>query len=231
MSAAAPPPLEVRRGVDRPHTRAEGRRTAHSFSFGMHYDPANVALGPLLAHNDDVLNPGAGYADHRHVDVEIVSWVVSGALHHSDDHGHDAVVPAGNVQVLSAGAGVMHRETAGSEPTRFVQAWLRPDAAGGSPSYAAREVRAVRGAWAPLAGGEGLALRASAARLLLGAPGSTPLTVPEAPRRHLFVLGGAVEVAGHRLGDGDALRTHGPSPLTLTAPPGDDVRLLLWLLP
>lgn len=233
MPGPPPPGVEVRRAAERDHTEAAGRRTAHSFSFGAHYDAANVAFGPLVAHNDEWLEAGAGYADHPHADVEIVSWIVQGALHHVDDRGHDTVVPAGCVQVLSAGSGVVHREVAGGRRTRFVQAWLRPDDQGAVPTYASQEVAPLPGGWAALAGGEGLPLRVAGAQLLLGTPGAAPLAVPVAPRRHLFVLAGTIEVAGLLLEDGDALRVppaDGVGPLMIAAR-STDAQVLAWLLP
>src|SRR4028119_142963 len=108
----------------RPTTAGEGRLTRHSLSFGAHYDPGNVAFGALVAHNDDRLEPGSGYPDHPHVDVEIVTWVLEGVLAHRDSLGGAADLGPGTVQVQSAGSGVRHSEIAdpGAGPTRFVQA-------------------------------------------------------------------------------------------------------------
>ena len=124
--------VEVRRGTVRFLTRESGRSTRHSFSFGSHYDPENVAFGPMVCHDDHLLRPGAGFPDHPHRELEIVTWVLSGALVHADDHGHQGAVVPGTVQVLSAGSGVVHAEVAheSSGPTRFVQVWLTPDATG-----------------------------------------------------------------------------------------------------
>src|SRR4051812_2274556 len=123
--------VEIRRGTARFLTRGEGHITRHSFSFGQHYDPDNTRFGPLVAYNDHLLGPGVGFDDHRHRDVEIVTWVLAGSLHHSDSSGHTGVVRPGQVQVLSAGSGVTHAEIAGAEgPARFVQAWLNPDVQG-----------------------------------------------------------------------------------------------------
>lgn len=231
---------QVRRAADRFHTAAQGRSTAHSFSFGAHYDPGNVALGPLVAHNDEVLPPGTGYTEHRHTGLEIVTWVVSGALRHRDDRGREVVVPAGAVQRLDAAAGVAHSEVAAADaPTRFVQSWLRldaaddPDAAGAAgaeTTYAWAAVEPVAGGWVDLAGREGLPLRTRDAALLLGVPGGDGLAVPSAPLVHLFVVSGRVAVGREVLGDGDALRTSDHEPLSVTAVAGDP-RLLLWLLP
>ena len=96
-----------------------------------HYDPDNVGFGSLVCHDDHLLGPGVGFDEHPHRDLEIVTWVLSGALQHSDSSGHTGVVRPGEVQVLSAGSGVTHSEIAGPDgPTRFVQAWLTPDSLG-----------------------------------------------------------------------------------------------------
>ena len=90
--------VEIRRGTDRYLTRGEGFFTRHSFSFGAHYDPDNVAFGPLVCHDDHRLKAGAGFSDHPHRDVEIVTWVLSGSLRHSDSAGHSGVVRPGEVE-------------------------------------------------------------------------------------------------------------------------------------
>ena len=132
-----PVSLVWHRAADRARTVESGRDTRHSFSFGAHYDPDNVGYGGLLVHNDDPLSPGAGYPDHGHTDVEIVTWVVSGVLVHRDDTAAAAAdLVAGTLQVQSAGAGIRHSEIAdaASGPTRFVQAWLRPDVYDAAPA-------------------------------------------------------------------------------------------------
>lgn len=118
-------------------TRAEQRYTGgepgiesrYAFSFGDHYDSRNIHFGPLLAVNEERLEPGAGFAPHRHRDTEIVTWVLEGALEHRDSEGNQGVLRPGTAQVMSAGAGVEHTErNAGPTPVRFVQTWLQPDA-------------------------------------------------------------------------------------------------------
>ncbi|TDC73659.1 pirin family protein [Streptomyces hainanensis] len=115
---------------------AAGIDTRHAFSFADHYDPENVRLGPLTACNEERLAPGAGFPPHAHRDVEIVSWVLSGELTHEDEDGRATVVRPGDLQRLTAGAGVRHVErNAGPEPLRFLQMWLIPAEPGGEPAY------------------------------------------------------------------------------------------------
>ena len=97
--------LVWQRAADRARTVGSGRDTRHSFSFGAHYDADNVGYGGLLVHNDDLLSPGAGYPEHGHVDVEIVTWVVSGCWCTATPSGGAAELGAGTLQVQSAGAG------------------------------------------------------------------------------------------------------------------------------
>jgi hypothetical protein len=131
--------LEVRRAADRFVTETAGIVSRHSFSFGAHYDPGNVGHALLVAHNDDVVAPGAGYDTHPHRDLEILTWVLDGGLRHEDSRGETGLVVPGLVQRLSAGDGVLHSErndAATGASVRFVQMWLRPDEPGGEPSYA-----------------------------------------------------------------------------------------------
>ena len=132
--------IDVRRGGERFETTTDWLTSRHSFSFGQHYDPGNVGHAVLVAHNEDVVAPGHGYDLHPHADLEIVTWVLAGSLVHEDSHGHSGVLAPGVVQRLSAGSGVQHSERndapGATEPTRFVQMWLRPDEPGLTPSFA-----------------------------------------------------------------------------------------------
>ncbi len=214
----------------------DGVTSRHSFSFGTHYDPDDVGFAVLVAHNEDLLAPGAGYDRHPHRDLEIVTWVLEGSLVHEDDHDHSGVTTPGVVQHLSAGSGVRHSErndAAGvTGPTRFVQMWLRPDEPGLTPSYARAPVD-LHGL-TPLASGvpgldAAVHLPTAGAALHVAhlAVGET-LVLPDAPRLHLFAARGWVDVEGvGRLDTGDAAR--------LTGEGGPRVsgagELLVWQLP
>jgi quercetin 2,3-dioxygenase len=223
--------IEVRRAGDRFTTRAEGRTTWHSFSFGTHYDPGNVGFGALVAHNDEWLPPGTGYPDHPHRDVEIVTVVLSGALAHTDSAGRADVLVPGQVSRTSAGAGIVHAEVAAPEAgqgvtTRFVQTWLRPDEPGGAPSYSVAEVGRP-GTLTEVVGTDGaLEVGAQGARLHLAHVASGQLTLPDAPLLHLFVPDATVAVGERELGPGDAARLTGEGARTLTVEkPG---LILVW---
>ena len=198
--------IQVLRAADRFVTHAEGRTTWHSFSFGVHYDPANLGFGAMLAHNDETLPVGTGYPAHPHRDTEIVTWVLEGALRHTDDAGNSGVLLPGEVQRVSAGSGIVHSET--TEPgvrTRFLQTWLRPDVPGGDASYAV--ARALPGPGVTDAVGPGgLTVGTAGARLTLATAVSGTLALPDAPRVHVFVVAGRATLGHHDLGAADAAR-------------------------
>ena len=216
-------------GSQRSSSTAEGRETRHSFSFGPHYDPANLGFGPLVCHNDDLLEPAAGYPDHPHSELEIVTWVLEGALVHTDSTGARHVVEAGRAQVLSAGRGIRHSEVAdpGSGRCRFVQAWLTPTRARGEPAYVLGEAPPPGSGLVDVAGGCGLPIGVAGGRLLVARLGAgQSVTLPDDPRQHVFAATGQVSVADVVLQAGDAAR--------ISDEPGHVVRasepteLLVW---
>lgn len=208
--------LDVRPANSRFVTRTDWVVSSHSFSYGPHYDPTNTRFGVLVAHNDDVLAPGTAFPLHPHRDVEIITWVVSGALRHSDDTGASAVIGPGVVQRLSSGSGVRHVESnASPDPTRYLQMWLTPDA-DGPPSYASADVAELlaSGGFVPVVSASEdapVSLRQSGASLLVAVLGADQRAdVPAAPFVHVFVARGAVDLmvgdTVTRMADGDAVR-------------------------
>ena len=219
--------IEYRPGEDRFVTRAQGRTTWHSFSFGAHYDPADVGFARLVAHNDERLPPGTGYPDHPHADLEIVSWVLSGALRHTSTVGSGVVGP-GEVQRLSAGRGIVHSEVAdGPEPTRFLQAWVRPDEPGLEPGYLATPIALGEG-WTCVAGGDGGLPIASSGTTLHVADlvAGQQLDLPDAGRLHVFVARGRALLGERVLEDGDVARLLDEGGREVTAE--DDSHLVVW---
>ncbi len=227
--------IELRVGNERFRTVTEQTDTWHSFSFGTHYDPDNTGFGRLIAHNEDRLVAGGGYDEHRHAGLEIVTWVLSGTLAHTDSAGHDGLVGPGRVQRLSSGSGVDHAERATADaPVHLVQMWLTPDTPDAAPSYQLGEVtpEALAADWVAVASGG----RAEAAVRLdvdnvtlwvtrLPAGSSRPL--PPGEHRHLFVARGAVSLSGAgALAAGDAARISGPGEWTLTGQ--RDTEVLVW---
>jgi uncharacterized RmlC-like cupin family protein len=121
--------IEIRRAGERFRTDQDGITTFHSFSYGRHYDADNVGFGPVIAINEECVPPGGGYDTHFHSDVEIVTWVLEGALAHEDTTGAEGVLEPGALNWLDAADGVRHAERNASEtdPLRFLQVMLRSD--------------------------------------------------------------------------------------------------------
>jgi quercetin 2,3-dioxygenase len=228
--------MEIRRADERFRTTSEWLDSRHSFSFGPHYDPANVGFGFLVAHNDETVAPGTGFDTHPHQDLEIVTWVLRGALAHRDSQGNSGIVYPGLAQRMSAGSGIQHSEwNDGGEPVHYVQMWVRPDAFDLPPSYEQAELDLTTGELIPVA--SGLAKHASSTAIRLNQPQAgmsvarlTPaqaVELPAAPYLHLFVATGTAELEGAgELGTGDAVRLT-DSGGRLTAGPGG-AEVLVW---
>jgi redox-sensitive bicupin YhaK (pirin superfamily) len=228
------PTIEVRRSGDRFVTTVPGRTTYHSFSFGPFYDPGNTRFGLLVCHNDDQVEPGFGYADHPHRDLEIVTWVLSGALTHRDSSGSSGTVGTGQVQAMSAGSGVVHSEVVepGAGPTRFVQTWVLPDRAGARPRHATADLALAPGELTPVVSGSDpdarLRIGARAATLYAAhlATGDT-VPLPDLRRAHVFVATGTLELEdAAALAEADAARVTDAGGLQLTA--RAPTELLVW---
>ena len=218
-------------------------RTAHSFSFGQHYDAANTSYGLLVAHDEHVVDAGSGFPAHAHRGVEIVTWVLRGSLLHRDATGHTEVLRPGHVQCTSAGRGTVHTETNGADarddgaPLRFVQAWVVPEKADTEPAYDRREVDDARLAsdLVPVASGRpehtgGTAVhlgQRNATLLVARPPARRALRLPAAPHVHLFVAEGVVDLeAAGTLRAGDTARLTGTAGLRLTAV--EPAEVLVW---
>ena len=196
----------------------------HHFSFASYHDPARMGFGPIRVWNDDEIAAKSGFPPHPHRDMEIITYVRSGAITHQDSLGNTGRTGAGDVQVMSAGAGLTHAEyNVEDETTTLFQIWVEPAARGGAPSWGARpfpkDSRA--GAFATLASGYGeadalpLRARARVKGATLAAGQSLTLYLPR--WAYLVPATGAVSVDGQpaRARDGVAI-TDGPS-VTITA--------------
>jgi redox-sensitive bicupin YhaK (pirin superfamily) len=147
----------------------------HHFSFANYHDPHRKGWGSIRVWNDDTIAPGTGFPPHSHANMEIITYVRSGAITHTDSMGHEGRTEAGDVQVMSAGTGVQHAEYNREEvPTTLFQIWVHPRAAGGAPGWGAKPFPkdARTGSWAVLASGfagDDDALKINADARVLGA--------------------------------------------------------------
>lgn len=114
----------------------------HTFSFGSYYDSKHMGVSALRVINDDTVAPGAGFDTHGHRDMEIISVILDGAVRHEDSMGNRYVIPAGDVQVMSAGSGVLHSEynNSDTDPVHFLQIWIQPNVMGAEPTYQQKRI-------------------------------------------------------------------------------------------
>ena len=206
--------------IERP-SGARGRVQAgwldsrHTFSFGQYYDPAWMGFGALRVINEDRVAPGAGFPPHRHANMEILSYVLGGALSHQDSSGGGGVIRPGELQWMSAGHGVEHSEfnASASEPVHFLQIWLQPDRLNAAPAYAQREATppSAAGRWTLLASPDGrdgsLPIRQQARvyGVRLAADDAVEHPLDPARRYWLHVALGSVVAHARTLAAGDAL--------------------------
>jgi len=216
----------IRRAHERGHAEHGWLDTYHTFSFADYYDPQWMGYRSLRVINDDIVMPGMGFGMHPHRDMEIITYILSGALEHRDSMGNGRVIHPGDVQYMSAGTGVRHSEfnPSADEAVHLLQIWIQPDAKGVKPRYAEKSLRdAAPGTWhlvTSKAGRDGsIAIHQDAdlwlARLELGQSVAHRL----APARYawLHVAEGEVTFNGTTLTGGDAAAVSGEGKLELKA--------------
>jgi redox-sensitive bicupin YhaK (pirin superfamily) len=231
--------IEVRKSEERGDARHGWLQSKHSFSFADYYDPRHMGFGPLRVINEDRVAPGAGFGTHGHRDMEIISYVLDGALEHKDSMGTGSVLHYGDVQRMSAGNGVRHSEFNGSktDPVHFLQIWIQPDQQGIPPSYEEKHFAAEtkRGALRLIASSDGregsVLIHQDAAIYASILDGDDRAELPLAPGRLAYVhlIRGQVDVNGVTLRTGDALKLRAEDKVALSG--ADNAELLVFDLP
>lgn len=229
--------VDVRRSGERFHTQTGWLDSWHSFSFGRHYDPDNLGQGLLIVNNEDIVHPGTGFQTHRHQDMEIVTWVLSGELEHKDSAGNKGIIFPGLAQRMSAGSGIWHSEVNPNlnRDVHLIQMWVMPDEEGIAPDYQQSDVNVdlKKGGLVRVASGRNNAaiqIHQKAATLWIGRlkPGET-VKIPEGEFVHLFVAKGSAEVEEiGTLTNGDAARLNQSDPLNLKADVVHGSEILVW---
>ena len=235
--------LTLRKSAERGHADHGWLKSFHSFSFADYHDPQHMGVGNLRVINEDRIAPGTGFGTHGHRDMEILSYVLSGALAHKDSLGngqaagaHDGVIRPGDVQRMSAGTGVRHSEFnhAQGEQTHFLQIWLLPRANGIAPGYEQKHFddAAKRGRLALVASPDGAGGSVSMhadARLhagLFNADERAEQALDPLRLGYVHLVPGSLRVNDQPLQAGDALRLDGQSRLVLEG--GQDAEVLVF---
>ena len=212
----------------------------HTFSFGDYHDPEHMGFGPLRVINEDRVKPGQGFGTHGHRDMEILSYVLEGALEHKDSIGTGSVIRPDDVQIMSAGTGIRHSEfnPSPTEPVHFLQIWVIPDREGIAPRYAQKTFPAAQKRGRLLLvgssdGRDGSVVIHQDVELMASilAPGDTVNRRLQPGRKAwLQIVRGGVDVNGHALAAGDGAAIEGEPELEITGK-ADDSELLLFDLP
>ena len=228
--------LTLRRSQDRGYADHGWLKSYHSFSFAGYHDPAHMGWGNLRVINEDRVAPGMGFGQHRHRDMEIISYVLSGELAHQDSMGNVKGIPPGDVQRMSAGTGVMHSEFnhAEGETTHFLQIWILPNVIGIPPGYEQKTIptEQKRGVLRLVASPDGaqdsVTLHADAAvhAGLFDGTETAEFALDPARKGYVHLIRGALVVNGQRLRSGDAILLENESRIALAD--GSDAEVLVF---
>ncbi len=222
----------LRPAQERGHANFGWLDSKHTFSFGHYYDPKHMGFSVLRVINDDTVRAGAGFDTHGHRDMEIISYILEGAIEHRDSMGNTFVVPAGEVQHMSAGTGVTHSEYNHSktENLKFLQIWIQPNKRGVEPSYQQKKIEQTE-QLTPLVTPNGhdnsltIQQDASLSRLQLNADESFILETESKPG-YLHIIDGDLTINdSQQLNNGDGL---GAFQETLEIRSGNDGVTALW---
>jgi redox-sensitive bicupin YhaK (pirin superfamily) len=228
--------IELRKSGERGHANHGWLDSYHSFSFADYHDPRHMGFASLRVINEDVVQPGQGFGTHGHRDMEIITYILAGALEHKDSMGNGSIIRPGDVQRMSAGTGVRHSEFNPSpeELVHLLQIWIEPAVTGIAPGYEEKHFDAAskRGRLRLIAAGDGrdgsVTVHQDAAvyaALLDGAEHATHALAP-GRKAYVHVARGGVKVNGQALGAGDAVKISGEPAITLNN--GKDAEVLLF---
>ena len=224
----------LRPAAERGRSRRDWLDSRHTFSFGEYQDPRYMGFGVLRVINDDRVAPGGGFTPHSHNDMDIISYVLDGALQHKDSLGTCSVIRPGEIQRLSAGTGITHSEYNASQqkPVHFLQIWIIPQQRGLPPSYEQRSFKPedLNGRWLKLAAVEnsgGLVtihqdLVLMAARVLKE---TVTYQLPRGRRAWLHIASGSVSINGRPLNEGDGAALMGPATISASGAPQGEMLL------
>ncbi len=228
--------MTVRKSGDRGFADHGWLKSFHSFSFADYVDQAHMGFGNLRVINEDRIAPGTGFGAHGHRDMEIISYVLEGALGHQDSLGNGTSILPGDVQRMSAGSGVRHSEQnrAPKQTTHFLQIWIQPSAIGIQPSYEQKhfEMAEKRGRLRLVASHDGrdgsVTVHADAALYagLFDGGESARLALNPTRLTYVHLVRGQLNVNGQALAGGDALKLEGETALTVSQ--GADAEVLVF---
>ena len=215
----------LHRSSERGHANHGWLDSHHSFSFADFYDPAKMGFGNLRVINEDRIAPGKGFGTHAHRDMEIVSYVLEGAIAHKDSLGNGAAIVPGEVQRMSAGSGIRHSEFnhARDKTTHFLQIWILPSKLGIQPGYEQKafpeaEKRGRLRLVASPDGADGSVSMNADAKLYAGlfdGDETATLALAKGRRSYVHLIRGELDVNGQHLGAGDALAVEGEPEIKL----------------
>jgi quercetin 2,3-dioxygenase len=227
--------MTIRKATDRGHANHGWLDTWHTFSFAGYYDAEHMGYRSLRVINDDTIAAGTGFDTHPHRDMEIITYVLSGALEHKDSMGHGGIIRPGQVQYMAAGTGVLHSEfnPDAQKPGHFLQIWILPDRKGVKPRYEQKSLeKLASGQLHLVASGDGrnesIRLHQDADLYLARLKAGEKVTQPLRPDRHAWVhlAEGKARLNGQELAAGDGVALSGENSLELAA--DSDAQILLF---
>ena len=227
--------LTIRKADERGHANHGWLDTHHTFSFADYHDSEHMGFGPLRVLNDDTVAGGGGFPPHPHRDMEIISYVIEGALAHKDSMGNGSVIKPGDVQRMSAGSGIVHSEynASGTDPVHFLQIWILPERAGLPSGYEQKffgedDKRGKLRLVASPDGADGSVRIRQDVRMfasVLDGGSAVSHTMRRDRKGWVHVVQGTAELNGHHLDSGDGVAIEGDEQLTLSSKDKGEVLL------